>query len=153
MPAGREVLPMQIDRSPRSRLPLSLSPRPGQTVGKRPGPVGRVLASTPTGPFHSRPPNTAPDPIPDPAPPDPVRRAEHHQLAASPSPAQPVNAPLLKLTGTLDSHPATVLIDSGATTNFIDAGYVQRHHLPTEPMAQVRITLGDSSQRQTDSIT
>ena len=98
--------------------------RSAEAVGKRAGPVDRVLASTPTGPFHSRPPNTAPDPAPDPAPPDPMSD-EHHQLAADASPVRPQHAPLLKLAATLESHPATVLVDSGATTNFLDRAYVR----------------------------
>ena len=57
---------------------------------------------------------------------------EHHQLAADASPARPQHAPLIKLAATLESHPATVLVDSGATTNFLDAAFVQRLHLPTQ---------------------
>jgi hypothetical protein len=111
-----------------------------QAVGKRAGPVGRVVASTPTGPFNTRPPNTAPDPS----------SLEHHQLTSASVPDQPLHSPLIKLDATLDGHPGNVLVDSGATTNFIDESFVQRHQIATETIAQVqRITLGDGSQRST----
>ena len=107
------------------------------------------MDSTPTGPINSRPPNTAPDPPPP---------LEHHQLTAAVPPDRPplLHAPLIKLAASLGvgAHSAAVLVDSGATTNFIDQSYVQRHALPTEPIAQVQtITLGDGSQRSTSLIT
>ena len=69
-------------------------------------------------------------------------------------PDQPLHSSLIKLAASLDSHSATVLVDSGATTNFIDEAYVQRHSIATEPTQQVQtITLGDGSQRRTDRIT
>ena len=110
------------------------------------GPVESAGDNPPTGPLYPSLPQ--PDPPPDPP------HVEHHQLVYASAAALPLHAPLLKLSGSIHSRPATVLIDSGATTNFIDASFVQRHSIQTEPLAQVQtITLGDNSKRKASQCT
>ncbi len=41
--------------------------------------------------------------------------------------------PLLKLSGTINSKPATILVDSGATNDFISQQYVLTNQIPTQP--------------------
>jgi Retroviral aspartyl protease len=43
---------------------------------------------------------------------------------------------LITFTGMVDDHPAYVLIDSGATTNYISESFVNKHKVYTEPLAK-----------------
>ena len=42
---------------------------------------------------------------------------------------------LITFTGMVDDHPAYVLIDSGATTNYLSESFVKQHGIYTEPIA------------------
>ena len=54
---------------------------------------------------------------------------------------------LIKLMGTVASHPAVFLVDSGATGNFVNAAFVQQHRLSTVPLVVSDIVqLADGSQ-------
>ena len=69
------------------------------------------MASAPTGPINTRPPNHAPPPnqtsvTTDVASPSFPPRVEHHQLTSATDHSVPMHAPLIKLDASLDSHPA-----------------------------------------------
>jgi hypothetical protein len=81
---------------------------------------------------------------------------EHHHLTSqsTPTPGHPPSTPLIKIEFQLGSHSALCLLDSGATTNFIDQQFVLRHAIPTQTMNHAQqIIMGDGSQRQTDQMT
>lgn len=61
---------------------------------------------------------------------------------------------LLKLAGTLHNHPVSILIDSGASSNFINSNFLHRHNLPSETSALThQITLADGSHQLSNLIT
>lgn len=56
---------------------------------------------------------------------------------------------LLKLKGLVAGHPAVILLDSGATGNFVRASFVKKHRIATSPLPQHDIvTLADGSTRR-----
>ena len=60
---------------------------------------------------------------------------------------------LIKMSGSIGGHPAVILIDSGATGNFISSGYALEHRLPSSSIGPVSlITLADGSQHKSNSI-
>ena len=59
---------------------------------------------------------------------------------------------LIKLQGSVSGHRAIILIDSGATGNFVSASFVEKHRLPSIPLAkQDFVTLADGSQQAAGS--
>ncbi len=73
--------------------------------------------------------------------------AASHDAPSSTTPPRPLHVPLLRLTATVHSQPATLLVDSGATTNFIDAHYVAKYRLPTVTLARPQhVKLGDGTE-------
>src|SRR4051812_31448436 len=38
---------------------------------------------------------------------------------------------MMKISGSINGKPATILIDSGASANFVDSSFLQRHHIGT----------------------
>ena len=59
---------------------------------------------------------------------------------------------LIKLEGSVSGHRAVILIDSGATGNFVSASFVSKHRLPSVPLAkQDFVTLADGSQQAAGS--
>ena len=70
-----------------------------------------------------------------------------HQLSAIPS------YPLLKLNGFINSHPAVILLDSGASGSFVSSSFVSSHGIVADVLAEPGIiTLADGHQQQTGSI-
>src|SRR6476646_2786516 len=59
---------------------------------------------------------------------------------------------LLKLKGTINGLPATLLVDSGASANFIDTAFVDQHktHMPTTAGEARLISLADGSTHRSD---
>jgi hypothetical protein len=43
---------------------------------------------------------------------------------------------LITFMGMVDHHPAYVLVDSGATTNYISEAFIEKHNVYTEPLAE-----------------
>ena len=56
---------------------------------------------------------------------------------------EPERRPLLKLNGELEGRPVVIMIDSGATSNFIDSAVVERHDLPRVAIAARRVKLAN----------
>jgi hypothetical protein len=121
------VLPVPPARALQPRL----LPRP---VGKRPWtPVSRATDVRLSSVSASAP---APAPTPDPPTTDPAPNPETGHLKSTkpiPSPTLAPRTRLLELSATIDDHPALVLIDSGASCNFLSEDFVSRHDLPTTP--------------------
>ena len=57
--------------------------------------------------------------------------------------------PQLILTGTYYNHPARILIDCGATGDFISHDYVSTHKIPTSSRTPLEITLADGETQET----
>ena len=56
---------------------------------------------------------------------------------------------LLILTGSVRNHPARVLIDSGATHNFVATSFVRKSGVPTRPTCITKVHLADGSTNAT----
>ena len=91
-------------------------------------------------------PQEPPDPWPDKPDDDwhtPVAargEAQHEELGA----VTADSAPLLRAMGTLAGSPVTFMVDSGATSNFVDAGLVRRLGLKLQPVNRT-VRLADGS--------
>ena len=57
--------------------------------------------------------------------------------------------PQIILRGTYNNHPAKILLDCGATGNFISRKYVATHKLPTSSRTPLDITLADGRTQET----
>ena len=56
---------------------------------------------------------------------------------------EPECRPLLKLRGALEGRPVSIMIDSGATSNFINTSFVAQHDLSQAAIAQRRVKLAN----------
>jgi RNase H-like domain found in reverse transcriptase/Reverse transcriptase (RNA-dependent DNA polymerase)/Integrase zinc binding domain/Chromo (CHRromatin Organisation MOdifier) domain/Retroviral aspartyl protease/Integrase core domain len=81
--------------------------------------------------------------IPSNTPSDWITRPHHHvhQLHAP-------SSLLIKLTGSLGTHPAVFLVDSGATGNFVSSSFVQQHRLSLDSRTAPDVTLADGHQQK-----
>src|SRR5215467_6501426 len=50
---------------------------------------------------------------------------------------------LLRFHGTVDGHPAWILLDSGASRNFIDEKFVQRNRLVAREIKPITVEMAD----------
>ena len=50
---------------------------------------------------------------------------------------------LLRFNGKVNGHPAWILLDSGASRNFIDKKFVNKYKLPTKPVTPLSVELAD----------
>ena len=109
--------------------------------------LNTLTGSSSTGPALSppaAPPPRAPS-TPPPLHPSLCSRCacpSHHEIHQVTSPA----SRLLKFRGTIHGHPAIILIDSGATTEFVADAFVRKHRLSTVSQSQPsKVILADGS--------
>ena len=109
--------------------------------------LNTLTGSSSTGPALSppaAPPPRAPS-TPPPLHPSLCSRCacpSHHEIHQVTSPA----SRLLKFRGTIHGHPAIILIDSGATTEFVADAFVRKHRLSAVSQSQPsKVILADGS--------
>src|SRR5688572_6942097 len=57
---------------------------------------------------------------------------------------------MMRIAGSINGKPATILIDSGASTNFVERAFWQKHNLCTVSGKTTRVTLADGSRRDSN---
>ena len=60
---------------------------------------------------------------------------------------------LLRINGTIDGKSAWILIDSGATENFISDKFVKQHRFPTQKSTPLPVQLADRHNKETNQVT
>jgi hypothetical protein len=57
------------------------------------------------------------------------------------------SSPLIKMTGRVNGRPASLMIDSGSSSNFISCAFVRRHRLPSVRLeTKQTVQLADGSE-------
>lgn len=59
---------------------------------------------------------------------------------------------LIRLNGKINGHTARILIDSGASRNFLDKQFVERHNIPTQDINHVTVELADGRKMGTNKV-
>ena len=59
---------------------------------------------------------------------------------------------LIRLQGKINGHPARILIDSGASRNFLDKQFVERQGIQTQNIDHVTVELADGRKMRTDKV-